>query len=104
MLALQESEDNEYNVCTPFTPTPTHPPITTPGTTPQQLTGTTSHRLTSDATLLRKQLKNFFGQLLESSRSTSKQTNIKQLTGIGESLTSDEAMDRLKKDEEKKKD
>ena len=51
---------------------------------------------------LQKELKNYFGQLLVSSRPNNKTTR-KRLTGIGESLTSEEAIDHLRSDEEQKK-
>ena len=47
-------------------------------------------------------LKNYFGCLLASSRPHIKTTTHRRLIGIGESLTSDEAMELLEKDREEK--
>ena len=48
-------------------------------------------------------LKNYFGRLLTSSRPQIKTTTRRRLIGIGESLTSDEAMELLEKDLEEKR-
>ena len=65
---------------------------------PYQL-GTTSTSSTSN----QKSLRDFFADLLKSAtpRQTTNQPQ-KRLTGLGESLTSDEAMDRVRKAQEEK--
>lgn len=53
---------------------------------------------TSTETPLTTELKDYFGQLLASSRPQKKSTSRKRLTGVGESLTSEEAMRRVQED------
>ena len=78
----------------PATPTVVLAPSTSPG--PES-----SARLPNPTSC---ELKDYFGQLLVASRpNRSAPTTRKQLTGIGESLTSEEAMERLEQELEEKK-
>ena len=54
-------------------------------------------------TQLTSELKDYFGQLLASSRPQKKSSSRKRLTGVGESLTSEEAMRRVHEDLEEKR-
>ena len=70
---------------------------------PTPLTPTSDRSLQgskSAETLLTSELKNYFGQLLSSSRPQKKTSSRKRL---GESLTSEEAMHRVQEDLEEKK-
>ena len=69
-------------------------------TTPMPVQGVSSsitpiHGTNSSETPLTIELKNYFGQLLASSRPRKDPRSRKQLTGLGESLTSEEAMKRV---------
>ena len=74
-----------------------HPSCSTPASD-RSLQGSKSAE-----TLLTLELKNYFGQLLSSSRPQKKTSSRKRLTGVGESLTSEEAMRRVQEDLEEKR-
>ncbi len=77
--------------------------MTTPRALAQQSSCSTPSRRSAEVPLLSLELKNYFGILLTSSRPQKKATSRKRLTGIGESLTSEEAMCRVRADLDGKK-
>ena len=102
-ITTTSSQINTFPLSTTPSQTNMLPPSTTPLQTNVLSPTTTPTRCEQTTQPLRNQLKDYFAKLLVSARPQRKANTRKRLVGIGESLTSDEAMKILKQDMDEKK-